>query len=592
MTHAIRTGFRLAVLAALMGASGLAAAERPWTEVPLGNAGFENWSGGKPLGWVLEPSINPAGCTVTGVVSDTTEAVEGKRALLLRGGPQTCRWLGPLQARKAVPGEVYRLRARTRGRDIDPSGQRHRNSQTFILSFDSSGRRLTYAGTPPVVGTTDWIDQSAVLVVPSGATTIKVGAFLSVPGVLLVDDLRLERLVPPTVTADTEWAARWAADLAYLGDLIDGVHPAPYAHLPRAAFRAGLDSLAVAAAHPDGPDDTALTWRLRALVCRLGDSHTATGLPPGANARLPLSLRFFGDEVRVVAAPPAAAELVGGRLVAIDGRPLAEVLAGISPQVARTHENWFREQAPGWLLFPSALYGLGLANAADGLTYTVVVDDGQKRSRRLALDMPAEENWVVAGPPESERPLYRRRGGSYWFEYLPDKRALYVKYDKAWDDPARPLAEFGRDLARELDTRQVDRFILDVRHNAGGSNQLNGLFRDLANRLAEGRLKQTFVITGRRTYSAAVYDADAMRQRCGAVVVGEPTGMAPVHPGEVASFTLPGSGLEFFCSTKLIRASSDTSAALLPDVPTEVSWADFLAGRDPALEAALGYESP
>jgi hypothetical protein len=65
--------------------------------------------------------------------------------------------------------------------------------------------------------------------------------------------------------------------------------------------------------------------------------------------------------------------------------------------------------------------------------------------------------------------------------------------------------------------------------------------------------------------------------------------MAPVHPGEVASFTLPGTGLDFQCSTRMIRASTDTSAALMPDVPAEVGWQDFLAGRDPALEAVLAY---
>ena len=97
-------------------------------------------------------------------------------------------------------------------------------------------------------------------------------------------------------------------------------------------------------------------------------------------------------------------------------------------------------------------------------------------------------------------------------------------------------------------------------------------------------------IVGRRTFSAAVYDADAMRTLCGAVVVGEPTGMAPVHPGQVGVFTLPGTGIGYATSTKIVRASRDTSPALMPDIPAEVSWADFLAGRDPLLEAVLAYE--
>ena len=81
-----------------------------------------------------------------------------------------------------------------------------------------------------------------------------------------------------------------------------------------------------------------------------------------------------------------------------------------------------------------------------------------------------------------------------------------------------------------------------------------------------------------------------MRQRAGAVVVGEPTGMAPVHPGQVGIFKLPASGRDLYCSTKMIQASADTSPALMPDIETTVTWDDYLAGRDPALEAVLAYE--
>ncbi len=134
--------------------------------------------------------------------------------------------------------------------------------------------------------------------------------------------------------------------------------------------------------------------------------------------------------------------------------------------------------------------------------------------------------------------------------------------------------------------------MFDLRDNSGGANLLRGLFNELARRVGDGRIGRTFVITGRRTFSAAVYDADAMRRDTGAVVVGEATGMAPIHPGQIASFTLPGTGLKFDCSTKMIQASNDTSAALMPDVPVEVMWEDFLAGRDPVLDAVLKYERP
>ncbi len=54
--------------------------------------------------------------------------------------------------------------------------------------------------------------------------------------------------------------------------------------------------------------------------------------------------------------------------------------------------------------------------------------------------------------------------------------------------------------------------MFDLRDNSGGANLLRGLFNELARRVGDGRIGRTFVITGRRTFSAAVYDADAMRR--------------------------------------------------------------------------------
>ena len=561
-----------------------------WTPVPLPNPSFETWSGDTPEGWTRFDSIAPEGCATPNTIGPADDALAGTRSLECRGDASTCSWQAVLAPTFAVrPGQVYRLEGSMRTVAVDTIPRRYNNSQILLVALDAAGKRVAFARSPVMTGTHDWTRVQAQLAVPQGAATIQAGAFLSIPGTARFDDFALSVLEAPTIDPQATRNDRWHADLAYLGELVESIHPRPFAALSRDTFRARLAALDGAV---ETLDDEALYWQTRALTIALGDPHTALGRASGLGPQLPVSLRFFGDELRVVATLERDKALLGARITAIDGRPLEEVLDALRSQIAYTHENWFREQAPGWCKLPAALRAVGVAVAAgdSAVTYAGVTDDGRSVE---ATVVPAREgdtaSVVYAGPAGDAKPLCYRDDRYYSFRYLPDRRTLYFKDDAAVDDPQRPLRTFAQALIDTLDARPIDRFIVDLRFNSGGSNLLVGLWRELGARVADGRIGRLFVITGRRTFSAAVYDADFLRQHAGAIVVGEATGMAPVHPGEVQTFQLPGNGLTFSCSTTIIQTSNDPAPALMPDVDVETSWSDFLAGRDAAMEAVWAY---
>jgi hypothetical protein len=103
-----------------------------------------------------------------------------------------------------------------------------------------------------------------------------------------------------------------------------------------------------------------------------------------------------------------------------------------------------------------------------------------------------------------------------------------------------------------------------------------------------GRL---FTIIGRRTFSAAMNCANALEQHTNTLFVGEPTGTSPNHYGDAARIVLPHSGLSVFASTLYWQDSSpqDTRPWIAPHLPVAMTREDYLANRDPALEAILEY---
>jgi hypothetical protein len=64
-------------------------------------------------------------------------------------------------------------------------------------------------------------------------------------------------------------------------------------------------------------------------------------------------------------------------------------------------------------------------------------------------------------------------------------------------------------------------------------------------------------------------------------------GQKPNSYGEVRALTLPNSGLVVQYSTKFFRLAKGEPPTYEPDVVVRPSIGDMLAGRDPALEAAL-----
>jgi hypothetical protein len=77
------------------------------------------------------------------------------------------------------------------------------------------------------------------------------------------------------------------------------------------------------------------------------------------------------------------------------------------------------------------------------------------------------------------------------------------------------------------------------------------------------------------------------KQKAGIHLVGEAPGGGLDMYGDVEVVTLPASRIVVLTSARYHeRAPGDERLAIEPDRSAEVSWADYLAGRDPVLEAA------
>ena len=157
----------------------------------------------------------------------------------------------------------------------------------------------------------------------------------------------------------------------------------------------------------------------------------------------------------------------------------------------------------------------------------------------------------------------------------------YTETRDAWE-----LAERIKRLARKPAFR---RLIVDVRQNGGGDNTRYYPLLDAIASKVVNRRSRPVLLTGRTTFSAAGNFAADVEQSTRARLIGEPPGGSPSQWGDFAPFVLPNVGLEVLVATQYIERGrdGDTRAALEPHLRVELSSADWLAGRDSVLAAAL-----
>ena len=395
----------------------------------------------------------------------------------------------------------------------------------------------------------------------------------------------------PTARAD-----RWAQDLDTFAAEFAKQQKDFTTLYPKARFDCGLGAIRQSVA---SQSDAEIVLALMRLVASANVAHTTVRAPtagPLAFRRLPLTLSWFSDGLAVTGAPDWLRAALGTRIIRIGSMTPVELEAAIAPYVSHENEMWLHQQSPALMVTVEMLQHFTIADATGRVPITVMTPGGAAVTLTVEPSDPQNATPVVSMYDALSIPpaLYRKHLQSYyWYEYLPDSRALYVQYNRCRNDPALAFNDFSRQVFAAADTNPVDRTIVDLRFNQGGDSAIvaplvDGL-KARARMVAPGHL---FALIGRATFSSGLMAALDLRDKLRAVLVGEPVGEKPNSYGEVRTFTLPHSQLEVQYTVKFFRLMPNGDPPTVsPDVLVPRSLEAALAGLDPTLDAALRYTS-
>lgn len=409
---------------------------------------------------------------------------------------------------------------------------------------------------------------------------------------------------PATAEASPQLTAeQWREDLRFFAAELERRHANSFHTISRERFAAAVAELDSKIPSLQRNEIVVDLMRLAAMV---GDGHTR--VDPRKDARfgfpsLPLRLYLFEDGLYVRAAAPAQAALVGARIEAIGGVPVGEAIRRVSELASRDNEIGPKLYVPLYLNMPDILHALGLSRRRDsaelrlrrgGRVWTATVAAGEVEPLwppDTDVSLVTPKGWVDSRTTP-QPPLWLQAPLDYHrMIELPERRALYVQLNMVTGIAGQTLDQFARRISERAGRVNPKALVLDLRLNQGGNGNLRQrLVRELIK--VEDEDTRLFVLSWRGTFSASQFILDDLDRLTDAIFVGEPASSRPISYGDAYRMPLPNSGIQMRSSIVYWKEGQNHAPWTWVDLAVPLTFADYAAGRDPALEAVLSYVPP
>jgi hypothetical protein len=376
------------------------------------------------------------------------------------------------------------------------------------------------------------------------------------------------------------------------------------------------------AAHVDQYTPADFSLEVSRAVALSGNGHTSSSMSYAR--RLPVRVWWFNDGLYVVTAATGYDELIGARVEKFGRYDAEQTLQRLRPYISGT-DGWARDQSPLYLVNSDALFHVGASRERNAATLTLRLKDGQRVERRLPIvPLPRRrgEFWGVLVSPSiaesgrwphaldqlEEVPLTYREPVDISHAFVGARdEVLYLRSNRInTTNENQPMELRLTDLLEEIVVQQPPpAVVLDLRFNTGGNVLMTVLFAQALPRLLDPHARIA-ILVGPATFSAAIVTVSMLKAEAGdrVLIVGEDMGDRPSFWSEGDSVKLPNSIIQVRNSTSYhdwatgchdlkrcywpnVVFGPKTPISLAPDIRASASYADYAAGRDLVLDAAL-----
>ena len=367
-------------------------------------------------------------------------------------------------------------------------------------------------------------------------------------------------------------------DIDEYGRGINKNHVDPFTLIKKKDFFDEIENIKRSVVSCDA-DELVVKWLQ--LNAKIGDGHTVVQLQ--SKDFFPLAIYWYAEGLYVVATNDESRKCYHGRVVAVNGIPVDEVVRRITTVIPDTTASCVKQRLPGMIVDPVLLHGLHISSERSNVTYTLLTPGNDTiKVSPVAIDIRDRNQLTGLKSDKFLRSVIR---GKYWFKYFDSLRTIYFNYSSCVDDGN--FQHVADELKKTIEQKDPKKIVIDMRYNGGGNSALLQPFIDYISRSQINRNGIVYVLVGRKTYSSAVINAAAFRRQTNAIFVGEETGGTVAHFGETKFFTLPATGVRVYYSTKYFDNYGVQKGPVIPDIRMSEKFAVYENNIDAVIDYAM-----
>mgnify|MGYP001101241927 CR=1 FL=1 len=301
----------------------------------------------------------------------------------------------------------------------------------------------------------------------------------------------------------------------------------------------------------------------------------------------PIGFNFLHDGIFCVKAMKGRENLIGLKLVAIDGHPIAQVIDSLSQMVSFDNEQTIKNRVTGFLNIPEVLEAYQLINDKNSINYEFLVRDGKEQVAEITkVDFSDNIDWAEK-KYNIKYPFRFELAKHYYNDTLiANKNILYIDFNKVQNDKSFiPIDEYFQNISTKYQSNTIDKLLIDLRFNGGGNDYYNHFVIEfLEKEIKKNPQLDIYLGIGKNTYSAAQKLISRIQNNFEPILIGENTGSSPNHFGDAVKIHLTNSNLNLKVSTIYHEDQpKNKSRSSMPEIKIPLTSIDFFNSSDPIL---------
>lgn len=403
----------------------------------------------------------------------------------------------------------------------------------------------------------------------------------------------------------------WQEDLLFLQNTVNNNYSFLFKKINKDSWNSHVDSL-----YNEIPSlsDHEIILGLTKIVSLFKYGHTRIDInnasvvidDPVKFHQIPINLYYFKDGIYIEGASNKYKKLIGAKVKMIEGKEVEEVIRLINPIIPAENSQFSKAELPMYMRIPEVLHSQRIINEyKEEINYNLELDGktfNQKFISTIEQKLPIKfglvdnyEGWSN-GLNTNTLPIYlKNKNKNYSFEYITKNKVIYIQQNKMKNEKssdAESITEFYNRVSDFIESNDIDRLILDLRFNGGGSSSnIIPIIRTIIKSNKIDQLGKLYVIIGRRTFSASQNLVNELKKYTNAVFVGEPTAANINFYGDTNRIELPNSKISVFLSFAWWQSQPEWRDGpwVAPELFIQSTYGEYSLGIDPILEKAINY---